>query len=200
MSEREAPQLTTRQRLIVAMIDTLRRKGLHGIGLAEVLAQAQAPKGVLYHHFPGGKTELAVAAVNAVVERMQSSLENALRPPADPLTALRNWLVHTQNQLAQGGYERGCPLATIALETTSQDVVIRQALARGFALLRASLAEAFERAGVETSRAEGLASLIISAYEGGLLQARVAGSLEPMQRMGESLFSLIALQLGENKR
>ncbi|NJN48124.1 MAG: TetR/AcrR family transcriptional regulator [Candidatus Competibacteraceae bacterium] len=177
------------------MIDALRRKGLHGVGLAEVVARAQAPKGVLYHHFPGGKTELAVAAVNAVVEYQRSSLEEAMRPPADPVAALKTWLAGAQGQLAQGNYEHGCPLATIALESTAQDTLIREALARGFAVLRAQLAQGFEKTGVDSRRAEGLAALLVSAYEGGLLQARVAGSLEPMQQMGESLFDLITQQL-----
>jgi TetR/AcrR family transcriptional repressor of lmrAB and yxaGH operons len=48
------------------MLTALRTKGFHGVGLSELLAQAQAPKGVLYHHFPGGKTELAVAAIDQV--------------------------------------------------------------------------------------------------------------------------------------
>ena len=52
----------TRERLIAAMSDLLERRGFHGVGLSELLAQAQAPKGVLYHHFPGGKTALMKAA------------------------------------------------------------------------------------------------------------------------------------------
>ena len=52
---------STRDRLIAAMLDALRRRGYFGIGLNELLASANAPKGVLYHHFPGGKTELETA-------------------------------------------------------------------------------------------------------------------------------------------
>ena len=62
----------TRTRLITAMADALQRRGLHGVGLNEILRDAQAPKGVLYHHFPGGKTELAVAAIQAIVGGAQS--------------------------------------------------------------------------------------------------------------------------------
>jgi TetR/AcrR family transcriptional repressor of lmrAB and yxaGH operons len=63
-----------RQRLIAAMTDALQRRGRHGSGLTGLLAAAKAPKGVLYHHFPGGKTELAVAAVEATVERLGALL------------------------------------------------------------------------------------------------------------------------------
>ena len=54
---------TTPDKLIDTMIDAMQRKGLHGVGLNELLAAADAPKGSLYHHFPNGKTELSVAAI-----------------------------------------------------------------------------------------------------------------------------------------
>ena len=60
----------TRSRLVNAMQRTLQRNGLHGTGLTELLAQAKAPKGSLYHHFPGGKEELALAAIEQTAEQL----------------------------------------------------------------------------------------------------------------------------------
>ena len=57
----------TRDRLIGAMLQALSTRGLHGVGINELLVAARAPKGVLYHHFPGGKTELAVATIEQLV-------------------------------------------------------------------------------------------------------------------------------------
>ena len=65
----------TRQRLTDAMQDLLQRKGFHGIALSDVLAQAQAPKGVFYHHFPGGKIELAIVAIQSAVNNIITKLE-----------------------------------------------------------------------------------------------------------------------------
>ncbi|MFY8043743.1 MAG: TetR/AcrR family transcriptional regulator, partial [Rhodoferax sp.] len=64
------------------------RKGYHGVGLTELLSAAQAPKGVLYHHFPGGKAELAVAAIDAVVGQLTSGLDRLMRKNPDPVQAL----------------------------------------------------------------------------------------------------------------
>ena len=61
----------TRDRLIAAMTDALRRRGFHGVGVSDILQQAGAPKGVLYHHFPGGKAELAVAAIDQGFGQLQ---------------------------------------------------------------------------------------------------------------------------------
>lgn len=180
-------------RLIAAMIDALQRRGLHGSGLTALLAAAQAPKGVLYHHFPGGKTELAVAAVDAVVERLCATLQERMDSANDPAAALMAWINSAQKRLAASGYERGCPLATIALESTEQDVAIRAALGIGFARIRVIIAAGLLEAGYETRSANSLAALIVAAYEGGLLQARAAGTPEPMTLVGDALHCLLTM-------
>jgi TetR/AcrR family transcriptional repressor of lmrAB and yxaGH operons len=192
-SEGEAPG--TRARLVAAMADALQRRGLHGIGLTELLAQAQAPKGVLYHHFPGGKTELAVAAINSTVAQLSAGLDRVIASRADPVAGLRAWLAGAQKQLARDGFERGCPLATVALESTAEDTALRQALAAGFATLRERLAAMLAVAGLPESRARGLATLIVAAYEGALMQARVAGSLRPMEDTAAALLALVQTEL-----
>ena len=166
--------MTSRDRLIAAMADALQRKGLHGVGLNELLSQAASPKGVLYHHFPGGKTELAVAAIDRVVTRLEGSLA-ALAEQPQPLQALADWLGQAERLLRDSGFERGCPLATVALESTADDDMLRDALAQGFARLRQAVSGLLERLGIAPPRAQALATLVLSAYEGALLQARVAG-------------------------
>jgi TetR/AcrR family transcriptional repressor of lmrAB and yxaGH operons len=182
-----------RTRLITAMTAALQKRGLHGSGLTELLAAAEAPKGVLYHHFPGGKTELAVAAVHATVERLCAMLDERMGDGSDPAAALMAWINGAQKRMAASGYENGCPLATIALETTAADVEIRAALGAGFARIRVRIAEGLRGAGYQPSAADALAALILAAYEGGLLQARAAGTAEPMHLVGEALLSLLSL-------
>lgn len=182
---------STRDRLIAAMTQALRRKGLHGIGLTELLAEAQAPKGVLYHHFPGGKTELAVAAIDAVVERMGKSLQRLLAEGTDPTEGLRRWSAAAGARLQDSGFQAGCPLATVALESTTQDTELRQALSRAFTALRGHIAQALVASGESPPRAEALAALAIAAYEGGLLQARVAQDPQPLAQAVDALLMLM---------
>ncbi len=182
-----------KHRLIAAMTDALQRRGLHGSGLTDLLAQAEAPKGVLYHHFPGGKTELAVAAINATVTRVCDNLDKALLGAADPGAALLGWVDGAQRRLDASGYERGCPLATIALETTNDDGEIRAALASGFAAIRQRIADALTASGYKAAEAAAVAALLVAADEGGLLQARVAGNMEPMSQVSAALLTLLKL-------
>jgi TetR/AcrR family transcriptional regulator, lmrAB and yxaGH operons repressor len=194
----EAPIPNTRDRLISAMLGALRTRGYHGVGLNEVLATAGAPKGVLYHHFPGGKAELAVAAIDAVVTRLSAELDSLLARHGDPVLALDAWMKSAQKMLEKSGFDRGCPLATVALETTSEDEALRHALAQGFAAMRARLKQVLEQSGMAAASARACAALIVSAYEGALLQARVAGSAQVMRDTSQALMAMVRLSLRDS--
>ena len=148
--------LGTRDRLVRAMSQALQQRGLHGVGLNELLAQAQAPKGVLYHHFPGGKTELAVAAIEATVAHITRALDDLLAQQASPLPTLRGWFAAGLKQLERGQFERGCPLATVALESTAEDTALRQALAQGFSAIRERIALAIAEHSPVCAALEGI--------------------------------------------
>lgn len=181
----------TRERLILAMSDALQRRGMNGIGLNELLATARAPKGVLYHHFPGGKTELTVAAIEFTVTQMLARLEKVLARSADPVDGLVAWMSGAQKMLNESAFECGCPLATVALESTADDTLIRAALTDAFTAIRARIAAALVAAGHARARAEGTAMLIVAAYEGGLLQSKVERSVRPMWQVSETLVALL---------
>jgi len=65
--------------------------------------------------------EAAAALVLAPLDRM-------IAARADPVPVLREWLAAAWQQLECSGVERGCPLATVALETTAEDTALRAAL------------------------------------------------------------------------
>jgi TetR/AcrR family transcriptional regulator, lmrAB and yxaGH operons repressor len=186
----------TRERLIAAMREALSTRGFHGVGLNELLSVAGAPKGVLYHHFPGGKTELAIAAIVAVVEQLGNGLDLVIaRSGGDVAAAFSAWMAGAQKLLESSGFERGCPLATVALESTPDDLALRAALSLAFVSLRQRLRQVLEAAGVEATAANNIAALMVSAYEGSLIQARVAGSVAPMREASAALLELIRLSL-----
>ena len=185
----------TRDRLIAAMVDALRNRGYHGIGISDLLASAQTPKGVLYHHFPGGKSELAVKAIEAVAEQLGSSLEKLIQRTEDPVDAMTLWMGSAQKMLEKSKFQAGCPLATIALESTGEDAEIRVALNNAFTLLRAKISQVLGAAGMPDPSARATASLIVSAYEGARLQSRVAESGDIMRETTEALIGFIRASL-----
>src|SRR5580658_6346957 len=55
--------LPPRERMVRSAAQLIRRKGVSGTGLREIVAEADAPRGSLQHYFPGGKEELVSDAL-----------------------------------------------------------------------------------------------------------------------------------------
>ena len=73
----------SRTELVRTMARLLRDQGFTATGLAQVLAESGVSNGSLYHHFPGGKEDLAEAALEASGQAVASALAEALRQ-SDP--------------------------------------------------------------------------------------------------------------------
>lgn len=151
--------------------------------------------GVMYHHFPAGKTQLAIAAIEASLARIESSFRQPQGSSSGPVQMIQIWLDQAQARLEQTGFECGCPLATIALETTPGDHELRTALANAFGELREMLARMLSHTGMRAIKAQQLSALIVSAYEGALIQARVAESTKPIKNAMEPLLGLVRLEI-----
>src|SRR5271156_3878382 len=84
-SEQKKVDMTSdvKQRMIEKAMLLLARKGLQRASFSEVLEASGAPRGSLYHHFPGGKSELVLAAMNEASRRAMAALETLEGQPAD---------------------------------------------------------------------------------------------------------------------
>ena len=54
---------SSRERLLDSAVDLLQRQGYRGTGLNELLERSGAPRGSLYHYFPGGKEQIGAEAI-----------------------------------------------------------------------------------------------------------------------------------------
>jgi TetR/AcrR family transcriptional regulator, lmrAB and yxaGH operons repressor len=177
----------TRQSMIDAAAELLQRQGYHATGLKQVLDTAGAPRGSLYFHFPGGKEELACAALDdsgaAWRERLASVIEGASTPGAAILGVCRA----LADELEASDYANGCPLATVALEAATESELVRTTVAEHYgAWIRLIEARAVA-AGIPERKAEDLATFVLAAVEGGLLLARVQRTTQPLLAVGRSL-------------
>jgi len=64
----------SREAFIAATGRLLRRQGYAATGLNEIVARSGAPKGSLYFHFPGGKEQLALAAMEQTGEQLRAAI------------------------------------------------------------------------------------------------------------------------------
>jgi len=170
-----------RQRLLQTAVRLFRQKGYAATGLNEILARSGAPKGSLYHYFPGGKDEIgaeAVSAAGAVVARTLASLSTETRSGREFVAAytalLGRWIEASD-------YRDGCPIATTLLETAPASEAITAAGGRVLAEWIRVISGAFARDGLDPAVAARRALVFVAAIEGALLLARVQRSTAPLE-------------------
>ena len=73
---KDMAQGDVRTKMVKGAAGLLATKGVEGTSFAEVLAATDAPRGSIYHHFPGGKAELVHAALDLVSTRALAVMES----------------------------------------------------------------------------------------------------------------------------
>lgn len=167
----------TRERILAATAELFRRQGYTGTGLKTVVAEAGAPFGSLYHHFPGGKQQLGVEVVRssgAYFQALVSAVYDAQATTAESVWAVFAGAAQT---LEETDYVDACPIATVALEVASTDEVLRVATAEVFTSWIEALTER-----LDGDRDRALA--VIGALEGAFVLSRALRSTEPMYAAG----------------
>jgi TetR/AcrR family transcriptional repressor of lmrAB and yxaGH operons len=166
-----------------------RAQGYHATGLNQVLAEGGLPKGSLYFHFPGGKEQLAVESLRQSGEELCAAIADVLASTADPATALDRILALLGAHLVATDFREGCPVATVALDAAAQSEPIRVACAGVYDSWEGLVARHLHAAGIDG--ADGLATVLVAAVEGGILLARTRRDVTPLQSVGTHLRSLL---------
>ncbi len=168
----KAKTKNTRTRLVEAAAWLIHRNGYHGTGLSDILARSNAPKGVLYYHFPDGKPALGAAALELTAlfyNRQIIKAGSRVRTVKGYVRALADL---TRKDLILSDYRAGCPLATTALETAPEDERLTEACRNGFELWIQTTAERLQQFGLPAKKARDYAEIAMAGFEGALAIAR----------------------------
>ncbi len=182
-----APRGETREKLIRTTGELLQRQGYNATGMNQILAESQAPKGSLYFHFPGGKEELAAAAVERSAQNIEGAIEHVLASAAEPGESIERLVATMAAGLDATSYAAGCPLATVALETAATSDRLQQATNDGFNAWLDAIAARLRTAGWPGPAAGEEALVVLSTLEGGLVLARARRDPEPLRKLGARL-------------
>jgi AcrR family transcriptional regulator len=186
----------TRDRLIDTASQLFRRQGLHGTGIKQILAGADAPFSSLYHHFPGGKDQLAAEAIATAGTYYQRLAETAWSTAPDPSVGLGAVFDGAAAELVATDYADACPIATIALEVASTSEPLRLATAQVFDAWTQAAAGRLAAAGIAGPAATDLARAIIALLEGAFILSRAAKSTEPMRAARDAAIVLVSQKTG----
>ena len=172
-----------RERMVASAVNLLARRGLQSTSFSEVLEDSGAPRGSVYHHFPGGKEQMIGSALGVAGDRAIELLDRKAGAPAEEIAS---WFLHIWREvLIRGKFEAGCAVLAVAVAADSPDLLDQTA--RVFRTWRQRLAELLEQGGLRAADAARFAALLVASSEGAVVLARAEQSLEPFDLVAEQL-------------
>ncbi|MFI6576258.1 TetR/AcrR family transcriptional regulator [Nocardiopsis sp. NPDC050513] len=184
-------QTSTRDRIVTTAARLLQRQGYVGTGIKQIAREANATLGSVYHFFPGGKQEVAVAALKHGDQEFAALLREVLDAVDDPAEAVAAVTARLASGLRESGWVDGCPVTAAALETLGTDSEIQRTCADALRGWERLVADKLLRCGFATRDAEELATTVIGAVEGAEVTAQVTRSEEPLLAVGRQLARLV---------
>jgi AcrR family transcriptional regulator len=189
----------TKARIVAKTAELLRRQGFHGTGLKQIVAEAGAPFGSLYHFFPGGKDELGAEVIRSAGGEYQQLIEAVFDAAPDLVSGVRACFDGAAALLRETQFADACPIATVALEVASTNPPLRVACAEVFEGWILEARRRFLFAGVARREARELALVMIAALEGAFVLSRTLQSPEPVEAAGRAVAAVLTAALAPRR-
>lgn len=188
-----------KDRLVAGTADLIGRRGLRGSSVRDLAQHSGTPEGSTYHYFPGGKQQLAAAAVRFMGEQVAQVVGAGLQ--AGPEAGLRTFIEVARGLMVSTEFLGGCTVLAIAVEGPDGAGAPRalDAAAEVFARWQDLLAESLERHGVASDQARQVGTLVVAAIEGAVALCRARQSIGPLDDVAASLESLVAKVLADTR-
>ena len=174
----------SRERMVESAAALIGAKGVGSTSFSDVLERSGAPRGSIYHHFPGGKEQLAGDAVRW---RFEQVLALQLSCPGRTPVEVLDWFVEMWRQVvvASGGLA-GCVVAGVTVDSTG-DAPLLGVARETFRRWIDALAGQLEAAGMAAKPARRMATTALAAMEGALILCRAEGSSAPLELVAGQL-------------
>lgn len=172
--------LTTKERMVEAAAGLVRRRGVTATSFSDVLEASGAARGAIYHHFPGGKTELTRDVVAWTGRSFQGRLASIQAD--DPRAVVARFLAAVRPAVEQSSCGVGCAVAAVTVESAQLDQDLTTVVQAALGSWVDELDRQLRRTGAEEAAARTLSVLMVTFLEGAHILCRAAGSTEPFDR------------------
>ena len=184
-----------RQKMIESAALLFSERGIQGTSFADVLDHSGAPRGSVYYHFSGGKTQLTEGAIRWAGEYTIAGAVAAAER-RDPVAAVGSFRRHWSKVLRASDFGAGCPIMPAALEGV-RDPAARDLAGAVFRDWQRLVANALRKGGVPNRRARSIATLLLASLEGAIILCRAERSLRPLERVSGEMELVIAAALAD---
>lgn len=157
-----------RESILLQLYALFRRAGYTGVSIADIAAATGLGRSSLYHHFPGGKADMAAAVLDFARRWLQERLVAALRQDS-PFQNRIEGMLDAVEELYSGGQE---PCIVASMMLGSEDAMVQDLLSAMLIDWLAALRVALIESGASQDEAERKAAEIVARIEGGLLLSR----------------------------
>jgi TetR/AcrR family transcriptional repressor of lmrAB and yxaGH operons len=164
-----------------ALVAAFRRDGYAGAAIRDLCDATGLKSASLYHRFPHGKADMALAALGRTGEAFGKAVVAPLEGPGDPAARLRRSAAGLRRFYAGG--RSACLLAVLGASEAPEPV--RQAIGAALLRWRDTLTAALAEAGSEAPADE--AEDRIAAVQGALVLARGTGSTAAFRRAADRM-------------
>jgi len=179
----------TRRRMLVSAAEVLRERGAAGVTIDEVLSRSKAPRGSVYHHFPRGRNQILLEALQFAGQSMTSAIDDAAA--GGPMALLRGFVDLWEDVLRESDFTAGCPVAAAAISISDEGPQLSGDAARIFEHWRSALTRSFAADGFSDSEAASLATTMLAAIEGAVILCRSLRSPQPLRDVAENIEFLV---------
>ena len=169
-----------RARMVRSASLLMRERGIHGVGLREVVTHSGGPRGSLGRYFPGGKTQLMSEAIDVALADLLDELDRALTDAETFPEAIAAIVSAWRRLLVDHDFALGCPLAATIVDAADNDDLRIHANA-SLGRWQASVAAVYIKFGDPPAIAEEHSTVLLAALEGALILARARRSTEPLE-------------------
>ncbi len=178
----------TRDKLAWTAAKLFQEKGFDGVGIAEILKATGVPKGSLYHHFPNGKSDLALGAADLANREMLRIIDDAYAEAADYKDGTVTLFYKLAKLFEILGKHTGCPVSEILVGGPDR-AEFRAKTAEYFEAWMAQVAAHAVRLGEDIEVAEASAHQLFLVMQGGWTLARAKQDSDVMRGLPALLFS-----------
>jgi TetR/AcrR family transcriptional regulator, lmrAB and yxaGH operons repressor len=155
-----------------------------------VLELSGAPRGSVYFHFPGGKTQLAMAAAEAHAQEQVTIIDQAAAQAASAAELVERYVDLGREGMVDSDYGRGCAVAPLVTEGAAQESAdVSETTRRAFSAMTDRLAFHFVAFGVDRAAARELAQAAIAGVQGAMVTSRALRSPSPYDAVRAALVS-----------
>jgi TetR/AcrR family transcriptional repressor of lmrAB and yxaGH operons len=180
---------SSRDRMLEAAIDLLRGFGLSGAGINDIVRESAAPKGSVYHHFPGGKLQIAAEALALHSQRTEALIEQALTGPRSNAARVRALFESFARRAEAAGCRRSCPVGTVCLDLGEDTEPLRPQLVQMLEGYARAIARHVDLG--DARRTRSFASMAVSAIEGAYVRTRAEHSAAAFREAGQWLAACV---------